>query len=164
MHAVVMYYFVLQQEQVLDDIDGSPNQEVSEYSSDWKMLGLLLVSLRVLAAFMSYRLLQHVRALAVGSAVENTWLYFTFLPIVVVALDHLATASLASKGSGISSWTCLNQSILTTYFFIRPLAALSGHDLDVTQGRGNLCISLIATALWLLVPGVPSESRSTHTS
>jgi hypothetical protein len=142
MHAVVMYYFVLQQEQVLDDIDGSPNQEVSECSSDWKMLGLLLVSLRVLAAFMSYRLLQHVRALAVGSA---------------------ATASLASKGSGISSWTCLNQSILTTYFFIRPLAALSGHDLDVTQGRGGLCISLIATALWLLVPGVPSEFRSTHT-
>lgn len=103
----------------------------------------------------------HALALVPGSIgdpmVNGVLIDFFVIPLAVTAVDHLADIKTAHAGDIVWSWTNLIQSALQTYFFVRPLAALAGHDIDPNDGRVGMGICFSAIATWVSLPGVPSR-------
>lgn len=132
--------------------------------SNWIILLIFLVTLRAVAVLFVHNLLKHLHGLRSSPVANNTFIDFTILPLVVVAVDHSTNIGLALRGDVSGPWTSLAQSTLSTYFFVRPLAALAGHDVDPAGGRMSFGSCLLATAIWLSIPGVPRRFCFTSSS
>jgi hypothetical protein len=114
-------------------------------------LAILLVTLKALGIWLVYGLLES------GSATDDKLLEVIVLPLTSAALDHAADIRFSLEGDIGIAWMSLVQSIFRTYFFIRPLAAFTGHNIDLAAGRVGLSVCTIATAIWLCIPGVPRK-------
>lgn len=125
------------------------------------VLLVLLGALKTKAALLVHSLLDRARALAAVTTPNNSLLAnesfveFAVLPLAAAAVDHLTDIKAARNGDTGWSWANLIQSTLQTYFFTRPLAALTGHDIDPRDGRTGFGLCLLATAMWLSLPGIP---------
>lgn len=120
------------------------------------ILIIVLFGLRLLAV---HFLLQLVKRLdAVGATFWNDHnLHSIILPITIVLVDNTASIGFASEGHVYTSWTSLIQSALWTYFFLRPLAALGGFDVDPAGGRIGLGIMMILGAIWIYTPSISGK-------
>ena len=116
----------------------------------------ILVALRVVVVDLLQRLSARLHVLAVH-ALDDTAIYFVILSLAVILIDQSANIGLALDGELEESWTNVFQSLLTTYFFLRPLAALGGYSVDPAGGRAGLGGALLLSALWLQMPGVSSK-------
>ncbi|KAJ6192068.1 hypothetical protein J3E72DRAFT_273726 [Bipolaris maydis] len=91
--------------------------------------------------------------------------HFAILPLVATAIDHLADVNVAYRGDMYWPWVNLCQSTLQTFFFIRPLFMLVGHDLNPQSGHIGIALCFLGTALWLSLPahsllgGMGSDGR-----
>ncbi|KAH8710262.1 hypothetical protein GQ44DRAFT_776633 [Phaeosphaeriaceae sp. PMI808] len=128
---------------------------------EWVVLLLCLGALKAGAVVLVYNLLGHAHTLSLGSSPRNaliendSFVGFVLLPLAVAAVDHWVDIKTACKGDIDWSWANLTQSMLQTYFFLRPLTALTGHNINPTQGRMGIGFCLLAVAVWLSVPGIP---------
>jgi Ca2+/H+ antiporter len=134
---------------------------------EWVALLVCLGTLKAGAVLLVGGLLDQAHALALHSETRNNLLAdgafidFTVLPLATAALDHLTDLKIAHEGDVISSWANLIQSTLQTYFFVRPLATLAGHDIDPKDGRVGIGLCFLAIASWLSLPVVPRRFRQT---
>ncbi|KAF9728524.1 hypothetical protein PMIN01_13352 [Paraphaeosphaeria minitans] len=132
---------------------------------EWVALLICLGTLKAGAVLFVGGLLDQAHALALHSEASNilladgAFIDFTVLPLATAALDHLTDLKIAHKGDNISSWANLIQSTLQTYFFVRPLAALAGHDIDPKDGRVGIGLCFLAIASWLSLPVVPRSIK-----
>ncbi|KAL5371987.1 hypothetical protein PMIN06_012793 [Paraphaeosphaeria minitans] len=128
---------------------------------EWVALLICLGTLKAGAVLLVGGLLDHAQAFALHPEASNTLLAdaalidFTVLPLATAALDHLADLKMAHEGDNVSSWANLIQSTLQTYYFVRPLAALAGHDVDPKDGRMCIGLCFMAIASGLSLPVVP---------
>ncbi|KAK7177963.1 hypothetical protein PSPO01_15985, partial [Paraphaeosphaeria sporulosa] len=126
---------------------------------------ICLGTLKAGAVLLVGGLLDQAHALALHSEASNilladgAFIDFTVLPLATAALDHLTDLKIAHEGDNISSWANLIQSTLQTYFFVRPLAALAGHDIDPKDGRVGIGLCFLAIASWLSLPVVPRSIK-----
>ena len=120
------------------------------------ILVAMLIALRVVVVDLLQRLSTRLHSLAMP-ALNDTGIYFVMLPLVGVLIDQSANIGLALEGDLEEPSTNVFQSLLTTYFFLRPLAALGGYSVDPAGGRAGLGGALLLGALWLQMPGVPSK-------
>lgn len=120
------------------------------------VLFTILVVLRVVVVGLLQCLSTRLHVLA-KPALNDTAIYFVMLPLAVILIDQSANIGLALDGDLEESWMNVVQSLLTTYFFLRPLAALGGYNVDPAGGRAGLGGALLLGALWLQMPLVPSE-------
>jgi Ca2+/H+ antiporter len=133
---------------------------------EWVVLLLCVGALKAGAFVLARDLLDYAHAMAAILDSESTFLTrsvfadFIVLPLVAAAVDHLPDIATARSQIFDRPWTNLIHSALQTYFFTRPLAALAGHDIDPTNGRMGIVVSVLAIAVWLLIPGVPRKSTS----
>ncbi|KAF9730134.1 hypothetical protein PMIN01_12067 [Paraphaeosphaeria minitans] len=143
---------------------------VQKYNSiaaprEWVALLICLGTLKAGAVLLVGGLLDQAHALVLHSEpsipflADGTFVDFTVLPLATAALDHLTDLRIAYEGDDSSSWANLIQSTLQTYFFVRPLAALAGHDIDPRDGRVSIGLCFMAIASWLWLPVVPRSIK-----
>ena len=117
---------------------------------------MMLIGLRLLAVYFLLQLV--VRLDTVGTVFWNdNILHSVVLPVTTVLVDNTASIGFASEGHVNTSWTSLIQSALSTYFFLRPLAALGGYDVDPAGGRVGLGIMMILEAIWIYTPSISGK-------
>ncbi|KAF9730291.1 hypothetical protein PMIN01_12224 [Paraphaeosphaeria minitans] len=132
---------------------------------EWVALLICLGTLKAGAVLLVGGLLDHAQAFALHPEASNTLLAdaalidFTVLPLATAALDHLADLKMAHEGDNVSSWANLIQSTLQTYYFVRPLAALAGHDVDPKDVRMCIGLCFMAIASGLSLPVVPRSIK-----
>lgn len=161
-----MYYFVSRQNFILREQrprrgDQSPlsRRRVDEHgTAETTILIFMLFALRIVAVHLLQHLSTHLHALAMP-ALDDTAIYFVVLSLAVVLMDQSANIGLASDGDLDGPWMNVLQSVLSTYFFLRPLTALGGYNVDPSGGRAGLGGTLLLSAVWLQVPGVSSKLR-----
>lgn len=131
---------------------------------EWLVLLVCLVALKLVAAHLVYSVCKNMRGAPwtvdqdnAGEA-RSSFALFAVLPLVVTAVDHLADVSIAYRGDMYWPWVSLCQSTLQTFFFIRPLFMLVGHDLDPQSGRIGIALCFLGTALWLSLPAHSRKS------
>jgi hypothetical protein len=146
---------------------GTVGDESEAYQhSEWMTLLVCLVALKVGAARLLYTVVTHSHAVALaadqgsGWAMSNTVVYFVFLPLIVVAIDHLADIGTAYRGDMQWSWTSLCQSALATFLFIRPFFALIGYNLDPWSGCMGIALCFLSIAVWLSLSAPPRKVSS----
>ena len=115
-----------------------------------------LVALKIVAAHLVYNLWKQMRDAAWMADqpifASRSFVQFAILPLAVTTVDHLADVSLAYRGDMYWPWASLCQSTLQTFFFIRPLFTLVGHDLNPQSGRIGIALCFLSIALWLSLP------------
>ncbi|KAJ5052519.1 hypothetical protein J3E74DRAFT_295609 [Bipolaris maydis] len=134
--------------------------------SEWLVLLVCLVALKLFAAHLVHRVWKQMES-AAWTAEQDTGsvVQFAILPLAVTVVDHLADISVSYRGDMYWPWASLCQSSLQTLFFIRPLFMLAGHDIDPQSGRIGIALCFLGIALWLSVPshsllgGVSSDGR-----
>jgi Ca2+/H+ antiporter len=131
-------------------------------NTEWVVLFAALVVLRAVAAALLFRLLEHLHTLTAIPPTNTTVVNFVFFPLVVLVIDHSVNAGLAVSGDLNSAWENLVQSTLSTYFFLRPLAALAGQKVDPAGGSVGFGFCLMAIAACLSIPNIPSKFQSTR--
>lgn len=130
---------------------------------EWAALLICVGILKIGAVILFHSLLGHAHELALQSELHNsvfadgTFVEFTLLPLSAAVLDHLTDIKLAHEGDKEASWMNLIQSTLRTYFFVRPLAALAGHEIDPIFGRMGIGLSFLAIASWFSLPAIPRK-------
>jgi hypothetical protein len=135
--------------------------------SEWVVLLVCLVALKVGAARLVHSVWNQMQAIAWSAGQDSTWeasgavVQFAVLPLAVTAVDHLADISAAYRGDIDWPWASLCQSTLQTFFFIRPLFTLVGHNLDPRSGRIGIALCFLGIALWLSLPAL-SRRFSLH--
>jgi hypothetical protein len=127
-------------------------------SSDWIGPLALLISLKLVAILLVSSLLKPFDGMSSYPATGNLSVGFIVLPLASVMVDHCVDIRVALNGNIGSVWMSIVQSIFRTYFFIRPLAAFTGHEIDPSGGRICYSVCLVATASCLSLPGVPCMS------
>ncbi|KAI0573475.1 hypothetical protein Alg130_10079 [Pyrenophora tritici-repentis] len=131
--------------------------------SEWVVLLVSLVVLKVGAARLVYSVLDHIQAVAwtadkdIIREVSSTVIHFAILPLAATAVDHIADISAAYRGDIDWPWASLCQSTLQTLFSIRPLFTLVGHDLDPQSGRIGIALCFLGIALWLSLSALSRE-------
>jgi hypothetical protein len=135
--------------------------------SEWVVLLVCLVALKVGAARLVHSVWNQMQAVAWTAGQDGTWeasgavVQFAVLPFAATAVDHLADISAAYRGDIDWPWASLCQSTLQTVFFIRPLFTLVGHNLDPRSGCIGIALCFLGIALWLSLPGL-SRRFSLH--
>ncbi|OAL42521.1 hypothetical protein IQ07DRAFT_637652 [Pyrenochaeta sp. DS3sAY3a] len=178
LHVGFSYYFgtwkaATHERRAEDDCVSEQKNNNIIQNREWLLLLVCLGALKIGAVFLVHSLLDHAHTLAVVSTPDNTLLAngafveFVALPLAAATMDHLTDIKAARNGDICWSWTNLIQSTLQTYFFVRPLAALAGHDLDPRDGRMGFGLCLLVIAIWLSLPGIPRcsncyKTKSTH--
>lgn len=138
-----------------NDRDTAGDRSYVYQDSEWMALLVLLVALKIGAARLLYTIITHWHAepLAAGQdtnwAISNTVVHFVLLPLIVVAIDHLADIGTAYRGDIQWSWMSLCQSALGTLLFTRPFFALIGYGLDPWSGCMGIALCFLSVAVWL---------------
>lgn len=158
LHVGFVHYFLSHKSLVLtDDRQSEAQQHGPRHSfAPTVVLIITLVVLRLLAVFLILQLPHRLRVLN-NSFSNDSVVNFVILPLVVVLADHGASIRAASNGSLVDSGTHLIQSSISTHFFLRPLVALGGLDVDPAGGRFGIGTAMIASAIWLHIPHVSSK-------
>jgi hypothetical protein len=144
----------------INNINTDNENDNCEDNNEWVILLASLVILRALAAHSLCRLLNHLHALPGISPKDIRMTNFVLFPLLVVVIDHSANAGLVASGDLNGAWTNLIQSTLSTYFFLRPLAALAGHKIVSSGGLLGFGSFLMAIAAWLSIPGIPRRFQA----
>ena len=144
----------------IDDV--SRDQRRLSENRGWVALLVGLITLKAGAVRLVYGLLDDAHALASplgpNSNLDGASFFIDFVvfPLAVAATDHSADMKTALNGDFGWAWANLVQSMLQTYFFLRPLAAITSDNIDPRDGRIGTGILLLATAVWVSLPGIPS--------
>lgn len=149
------------QEQRVDRRERSPTShtyESKEYSSETLILVAALIALRVVAVYLVLRIARHLQSLCAASLISGTAIHLVILPLSVVLVDQSSNMGLAFHGNLSGSWMNLIQSAFSTYFFLRPLNALTGGLADPAGGRVGFGACLLSCAAWMSVPGLSRKS------
>jgi hypothetical protein len=125
---------------------------------DWIVPMSFLIILKVTAPWLVYRLLKQLRSLHSVPVASDAFIEFMILPLVCTVVDHSTDVTISLEGNIATVWMKLIQSTVQTYFFMRPLATLAGHDIDPAGGRVSFSVCLLATAVWFSISRVPCES------
>ncbi|EOA85881.1 uncharacterized protein SETTUDRAFT_28838 [Exserohilum turcica Et28A] len=130
----------------------------SRRDPEWIVLLVCLVALKLAAANLVHSVWKQIRGVALTMDEDIAWessdavVQFAILPLATAAVDHLADISAAYRGDIYWSWISICQSTLQTFFLIRPLFVLVGHDLDPRSGRIGIAMCFLGIALWLSLP------------
>ncbi|PSN59166.1 hypothetical protein BS50DRAFT_641202 [Corynespora cassiicola Philippines] len=122
---------------------------------EWIVALVVLVALKAAAVWLVYGLWERLRGSSPSSTPANRFVDAVVLPLVSGLVDHSTDMGIALDGHLASAWTNVAQSALGTYFFVKPLAALAGHDIDLSGGRVSLGACLVATCMWLRASHMP---------
>jgi hypothetical protein len=132
----------------------------------WVVLLVCLGALKAGAVWLVHSLRENTYAMISNSdpesdlATRGFLIDFFLVPLAVVVVDHLADIKVARTDDFDSSWVNHIQSALQTYLFVRPIAALAGHDINPKAGRESIGLCFLAIAIWVSLPVVPRRSFS----
>jgi hypothetical protein len=148
------------------DNDRAMRRERDEVSNngEWVVFLASLAALKVGAVLLMRSILNHAQAISLtlgpsGASVASSLVVeFAAIPLAVTAVDHLADINAPYKGGAHVPWASLCQSTLQTYFFVRPLLTLAGHNIDPQDGRMGIALCFLGVAVWLSLPNIPRRS------
>lgn len=135
-------------------------------STECVVLVCCLVALRVGGFLLIQGLRADAHALVALSRSGETfdtycWMIDFIMTPVAMAFMNLVADIGAAPGKSVSwLWARIVSSSLQTYFFVRPLLAFAGYDIDPRYGRIGFGLSLVGTAVWISLPGIPGEYHS----
>jgi hypothetical protein len=133
-------------------------------NGEWVVFLVSLAALKVGAVLLVRSILNHARAISLtlgpsGASVASSLVVeFAAIPLAVTAVDHLADINAAYKGGIHGPWASLCQSTLQTYFFVRPLLTLAGHNINPQDGRMGIALCFLGIAVWLSLPSISRRS------